>query len=196
MAFQLTSTFFQPLTPFLTTVRQTGFFEASAYMSIATVMAAVFFYYISKIFGRYGRYEGLSLLPRNLRRLSDFSLVWLTIAAFFVAFKTMIVEELDYTEIMWFQGYLPWMHFAIATACGALLFLLLQFRPRSRVMITGKWALKLYVQLALLAGYGLVAHRIWTEDFLGASSGLILLALFVYWQYELIYLSNLRLARD
>ena len=36
-------------------------------------------------------------------------------------------------------------------------------------------ALRRFQQLALLGGYALVIHRVWTEDLAGASSGIFLL---------------------
>ncbi|HWS55128.1 MAG TPA: carboxypeptidase regulatory-like domain-containing protein [Pyrinomonadaceae bacterium] len=165
--------------PLLRPLRQGGFFEAPVYMTLMTALSVVLFLFVLRALRRRGAAapEGRS---RPLWYALYFYVCWLASVSLAVAFKTMIVEELDYAERQWFEPYLPAIHFYVTSAC--LAYLALVVRPAA---LPRDLPLAVYVQAALLAGYGLAAYRVAHEELEGAAGGALLFATFAACNYDL-----------
>jgi hypothetical protein len=105
---------------------------------------------------------------------------WIAVGAFFVAVKMMIVEELDYQERKWFEAYLTPAHLFISSACFVYLALIIRSKHTYFDLL-----LAIYVQIALIAGYGVATYRVLNEDIEGAIGGVILLLFFAVCNYDI-----------
>jgi len=77
-----------------------------------------------------------------------------------VAFKTLIVEEMDYERRVWFEPYVGPLHFYIFSAVLAYIALLARARRTPIDALLG-----VYVQIALIGGYAIAVYRITNEPF-------------------------------
>lgn len=179
--FHYTWQFGRHFAPLLRVLRASGFFEAHVYMSLMGVAAVALYVWVFKRVRRGGP-PGAGGRAARLVWHSFYLLVcWLALTSLAVAFKTMIVEELDYAERQWFEPYLPGIHFYIASACLAYLALVVKSKPHFYDL-----PLVFHVQVALIAGYLTAAYRALNEDFAGALGGVILFFAFAVCNYDLI----------
>lgn len=149
----------EALGPFLLGLRGFGFFEAYVYMPVMTLASIAIFWRLAGTLDR-NRTLGDSRLSRALWLGVCYGLCFLVANALAVAFKTLIVEELDYTERVWFEAYVSPLHFFITAV--ALAYLVLIVRNRRSAL---DYVLALFVQVGLVAGYGVGVHRLLNEPF-------------------------------
>ena len=174
----------EALGPFLLWLRGLGFFEAYVYIPVMTAASIVVFWRLYGTFDR-NRTFGASRLLRIVWLGVCYALCFLACNSLAVAFKTLIVEELDYTGRVWFEAYVSPLHFFITAA--ALAYLLLIVRNRRAPL---DYALGLFVQVGLVAGYGVGVHRLLNEPFSLADpttgiSGLVFFAWFGLYNFDL-----------
>jgi hypothetical protein len=180
MEFHYTWQFGRHFAPLLRFLREIGFFEAPVYMTAMSVPAAPLFVCVFRSVRRRGPTAG-GRAARFLRYGLYLFMCWLAMTSLAVAFKTMIVEELDYQQRQWFEPYLPGIHFYVTSACLAHVALVAQSKLRVYHLL-----LVLYTQVALLAGYAVAGYRALSEDFAGAAGGVVLFAFFAACNYDLI----------
>lgn len=181
MEFHYTWQFGRHFAPLLRLLRESGFFEAPVYMSVMIIPAGALFVWV---FNKVRRNNTLRAKTRGARFLWYFFYLftcWLAMTSLAVAFKTMIVEELDYQQRQWFEPYLPGIHFLITSAGLAYIALIAKSKLHFYDLL-----LVFYLQAALIAGYWAAGYRALNEDFGGAIGGVILLILFAVCNYDLI----------
>jgi hypothetical protein len=115
---------------------------------------------------------------RRVWRAAGYVVCFLLTNALAVAFKTLIVEEMDYPGPVWFGSLVSPLHFYIVSATGAYLWLV----ARGRRTIVDR-ALAAYVQVGIVGGYAVGVYRIRFESFslldpTGAFGGFLLLGAF------------------
>lgn len=147
------------LAPLLLWLRGTGFFEAYVYMPLMTAASIGLFWWLYGTFDRH-RTSGASRLSRYVWLAVCYALCFLVTNSLAVAFKTLIVEELDYTNRVWFEAYVGPLHFYITAV--AVSYLVLIARNRRAPL---DYALGLFVQVGLLGGYAVGVHRLLNEPF-------------------------------
>ncbi|MEM9387907.1 MAG: hypothetical protein AAGA68_22830 [Pseudomonadota bacterium] len=148
------------LAPLLLAIRSTGFFEASAFLPLMTFASVALFLVLYRRLHRNGFFEEGHRIVRYTLALGYFTQCFLVLNAGAVALKSMIVQELDYSEWHW---YIPWvspLHFYIASVATAHLCAIWR---SDRAAIDN--ALCGYVQVGLLGGFYIAAHRLLTEPF-------------------------------
>ena len=163
----------QLLAPVLLAIRATGFFEWWVYIPTMTVVAALAYLGLLRRHRRAGASTGWPLARHGLHFLA----CWLGANALAVAFKTLIVQEMDYTEPVWFAGLVSPLHFYIASVTAAYLWIVTS-PGASRAERAGG----LYVEIGLFAGCTVGIHRLHTEpftvsDITSGIGGLVILAL-------------------
>jgi len=175
----------EAVAPFLLWVRSTGFFEAPVYMSAMTAVSIPLFLWLKRRL----RANGTLSTPRArvdlLWLTAYYGLCFLATNVLAVAFKTLIVEELDYESRVWFEAYVGPLHFYIVSAILAYIALLLRARREPLDVVLGA-----YVQMALIAGYAVGVYRMMNEpfsivDLTTGVGGLILAAYFAIYNYDL-----------
>lgn len=149
------------LEPFLIALRWTGFFEAYVYIPIMTVLSIVIFINMKHKIYANNTFEH----PIRKRFIKTFlfayySLCFLLTNSTAVAFKTLIVEEMDYDKLFWYIPYVSSLHFYITSVVIAYLYLL----HTNKSTISSR-ILCFYIQIALIGGYYIGIHRILNEPF-------------------------------
>ena len=114
-----------------------------------------------------------------------YGLCFLVTNALAVAFKTLIVEELDYPTRVWFEAYVGPLHFYIVSVVIAYLALIVRNTREALVRLLG-----IFVQIGLIAGYVVGHFRIFNERIsllepTGGFSGFVLCAYFALSNYDL-----------
>ena len=175
----------EALAPFLLWLRDLGFFEWYVYMPIMTVASVGMFWSLTKRLDSNGTFGGLRTQRRTLWLAAYYGLCFLATNVLAVAFKTLIVEELDYPTRVWFEAYVGPLHFYILSVVIAYLAVLVR-NTRERL----DRALGLYVQVGLIAGYGVGVFRILSEPIsllepTNGLSGFVLCAYFALYNYDL-----------
>ena len=149
------------LAPFLVVIRATGFFEAHVFIPLMCFLSVVLF------IGLKNRAMTNGVLEVGMRKkgfyvflFGYYSLCFLLTNASAVAFKTLIVEEMDYDQMYWFVPYVGPLHFYIVSVVLAHLHLVKSNRSSlfNRVLIV-------YAQIGYLGGYAVGVHRLLTEPF-------------------------------
>lgn len=147
--------------PLLVAIRATGFFEAYAFIPTMTLLSIFIFLSVKRMADTNGTFR--SPLRRRFRYVflaGYYSLCFLLTNATAVALKTLILEELDYTEPHWYIPYVGPLHFYMASVVLAHLYLI-----RTNVNSAYGRLLCLYVQFGLIGGYYVAVHRLTTEPF-------------------------------
>ena len=174
----------EALGPVLLWLRGLGFFEAYVFIPLMTAASVVLFW---RLYGTFDR-------NRTLRGSRVSRLVWLGVCyalcflatnSLAVAFKTLIVEELDYTGRVWFEAYVGPLHFYITAVALAYLWLIARNRREPL-----DHALGAFVQAGLLGGYAVGVHRLLNEPITLADpttgiSGLVFFAWFGVYNLDL-----------
>ena len=175
----------EALGPVLLWIRSTGFFEAYVYMPVMTIASVGLFLWLARRLRSNGTFEGPRSQGRRVWLAAYYGLCFLVTNSFAVALKTLIVEEMDYVTRVWFEAYVSPLHFYIVAVVVAYLVVLVRNRrsPLDR-------ALGLFVQLGLIAGYGVGIYRIFNEpisltDVTAGVSGFVLCAYFGLYNYDL-----------
>ena len=171
------------MAPLLLRVRATGFFEAPVYLSVMTALSIPLFIWLKN------RLQGNGTLPamrpRALWLVAYYALCFFGTNVLAVAFKTLIVEEMDYERRVWFEPYVGPLHFYIFSAVLAYIALLVRARRTALDTLLG-----VYVQIALIGGYAIAVYRITNEPFsivdpTTGVGGVILGACFAVYNFDL-----------
>ena len=175
----------EALGPLLLWLRGSGFFEAHVYMSLMTLLSVGVFWWLARRLRDNGTFDGDRPWSRRLWLAAYYGLCFLVTNSLAVALKTLIVEEMDYVTRVWFEAYVSPLHFYIVAVVLAYLVILWRHR-RSPI----DHALALFVQLGLIAGYGVGVYRIFNEpiswtDVTAGVSGFVLCAYFGVYNYDL-----------
>ena len=173
------------LAPFLTWLRDLGFFEWYVYMPIMTLASIGAFRSLLERLDANGTFDGGSAQRRKLWLTAYYGLCFMATNVLAVGFKTLIVEELDYPIRVWFEAYVGPLHFYILSVVLAYLAILVR-SSRERLDRT----LALYVQVGLIGGYGVGVFRILNEPIsllepTNGLSGFVLCALFGLYNLDL-----------
>jgi hypothetical protein len=148
------------LAPLLLAIRATGFFEWYVYMPVMTLAAIPVYRLVRR------RLDGAAAQQSDRRRQHPlwnagyFAVCFILTNALAVAVKTMIVEEMDYTEPVWFSALVSPLHFYIVSVAAAYLWLVADPQPGY-----GDWIRAAYVQVGLLGGYAVGVYRVVNEPF-------------------------------
>ena len=177
--------FGESIGPFLLWLRALGFFEWYVYMPIMTAVSIGIFWKLRDVLDRNGTFDGHRRPRRKLWLAAYYGLCFLSTNTLAVAFKTLIVEELDYPARVWFEAYVSPLHFYITLVAIAYIALIARNkRERSDL------ALGLFVQIALVLGYSVGVFRIFNEpisllDPTTGVSGFVLCAWLAFLNYDL-----------
>lgn len=162
-------------------LHRVNFFYFYFYVPLITVLAILLFCWVVIRVRRTGYLANHSRFLRVFWYSVHFLFSWIAVGAFFVAIKMLIVEELDYQERKWFEGYLTPGHLYISSAAWAYLAFIVKSKPTYVNLL-----LAIYIQIALIAGYGVATYRVLHEDVEGAAGGVILLLFIGLCNYDLI----------
>jgi len=181
MEYTYTWQFARHFEPLLGWLRESGFFEAHVYITVMTIPAVALFVWVIRRRRRNKLIGSGARVSRFLWNSLYFYVCWVAMTSLAVAFKTMIVEELDYQERQWFEPYLPGIHFYITSAGIAYIALTVRSSFRFPDLLLAS-----YVQIALVLGYIVAGYRALNEDLAGAAGGIILFLAFTSCNYDLI----------
>lgn len=149
------------LAPLLKLVRATGFFEAYVFMPLMTVLSIFVFIRLRKVLIINGTFESKFRGRFKWTLLSAYySLCFVLTNVTAVAFKTLIVEEMDYETPVWYLHLVGPLHFYITSVVLAFLWLL----RRNRNELLDR-ALCIYVQIGMLGGHYVGVYRLMNEPF-------------------------------
>ena len=148
----------EALAPFLLWLRGLGFFEWYVYVPVMTLGSIGIFWSLAKKLDSNGTFSGSRAQRRTMWLAAYYGLCFLATNLLAVAFKTLIVEELDYPTRVWFEAYVGPLHFFILSVVIAYLAVLVR-NSQDRLDRT----LGFYVQAGLIAGYGVGVFRIVNE---------------------------------
>lgn len=172
------------IAPLLIWVRGTGFFEAHVYMSAMTVLAIPLFLWLQRRLSDNETFRGTRQRFKSIWLAAYFGVCFLLTNVIAVAFKTLIVEELDYPTRVWYEAHVSTLHFYIASVCAAYLWLMWRNRhqPLDLVLIV-------FVQVGLIGGYAVAVWRVMHEPFsldvTAGISGVFLGAYFLVYNRDL-----------
>ena len=177
--------FGESIGPFLLWLRALGFFEWYVYMPIMTAVSIGIFWKLRDVLDRNGTFDGHRRPRRKLWLAAYYGLCFLSTNALAVAFKTLIVEELDYPARVGFEAYVSPLHFYITFVVLAYITLIVR-NAGGRL----DRALGLFVQVGLILGYSVGLFRIFNEpislaDPTSGVSGFVLCAWFACFNYDL-----------
>ena len=169
------------LGPLLEIVRSTGFFEAYVFLPLMTVTAMFLFIWFNRVLKRNGRFDvGIRSRLKILFQAAYFSMWFIATNSTAVAFKTLIVEEMDYETPVWFLHLVGPLHFYITSV--ALIFLWVVWRNRTKLIDR---IACLYVQVGLLAGYYAAFYRLTNEalEFTDPTTGISGILFFIWFGF-------------
>lgn len=175
----------QFLAPFLIFLRSTGFFEAYVFMPVMTALSIPLFVWLARKLARNGTFDGPAARFKKLWLAAYYGICFLITNVTAVAFKTLMVEELDYTSRVWFEAYVGPMHFYILSVCIAYVWMILRnSRTPLDVGLIG------YIQIGLIGGYSVGIYRLLYEPFsildvTTGISGIFLGAYFLLYNFDL-----------
>lgn len=157
------------LEPILKIVRATGFFEAQVFLTTMTIVSIVLFTKVVNVLKTNGTFE--IRVRKQFRKIvlgAYYTLCFIACNAIVVAFKTMIVQEMDYETKVWFLHLVSPLHFYIVSVTGG--FIWLAWRNRQTVL---DQLLCIYIQIGLCGGYYIAIDRLIREslDFTDPTSG-------------------------
>ena len=107
------------LAPLLVAIRGTGFFEWWVYIPSMTLAALAAYSWFLRRARSHGVPQPRNLLARLAAHLLHLGVCIVGANALAVAFKTLIVEEMDYPQPVWFAGLVSPLHFYIASVAVA-----------------------------------------------------------------------------
>lgn len=157
------------LAPFLKILRATGFFEAYVFIPVMTLISVFIFVKLLKIMKYNGTFKNELRSHYKVTVLSSYySLCFIFANVIAVAFKTLIIEEMDYETPVWYLHLVGPLHFYITSVTGAYLWLI----ARNRKSLFDHFLI-IYIQLGMLGGYYTAIYRIMYEpfDLLDVTSG-------------------------
>ncbi|MEM7540693.1 MAG: hypothetical protein AAF384_03795 [Pseudomonadota bacterium] len=173
------------LAPVLLMIQRTGFFEAYVFIPVMTAGALLVFVAVKKRV-----IANLVPVENSVVRLTLLGvylmLCFLAMNSTAVAFKTLLISELDYTQLHWFVPYVSPLHFYISSVAIAHLYLVAGDPRRStKLFLCG------YIQVALIGGYAIAAHRLMYEPFVltDVTTGLgaiFMLGWFSLWNWDVV----------
>jgi len=176
--------FFAPL---LLAVRSTGFFEAYVFLPLTAILAIMIFVRIYKKMAINGTFE-LSIRQRYRRVILPlyFMMCFFFTGGLAIAFKTMIIEEMDYTEPHWYIPYVSHLHFFIASVSLAYMYLMHSNNSSLLSKVLG-----VYVQIGFVGAYVIGAYRVIYEPWVlsdpaSGLSGFYLSAIFGILHFDVI----------
>ncbi len=164
------------LAPMLLAVRATGFFEYWVYIPVMTAIGVPIYWGLHRRCLRHGGLVAQHRAQRWALHALHLGITLLGANALAVAFKTLIVEEMDYPEPVWFLGLVSPLHFYITSVAAVYLWLVTGPRSSRGLGLQGA-----YAELGLFAGCTVAIHRLHTEAFsiwapTMALGGLVILA--------------------
>jgi hypothetical protein len=173
------------LAPVLIWVRNRGFFEWYVFMPTMTAVSIGLFVRLTARLKSNGTFSSHRAHRQLLWLAAYFGLCFLATNVLVVAFKTLIVEELDYTTRVWFEALVGPLHFYIVSVVIAYLILIVRNAREGRDRVLG-----LYVQVGLAGGYLVCVYRVFNEPIsllepTNGLSGFILAAYFAIYNYDL-----------
>lgn len=142
------------LAPLLLALRTTGFFEWYVYIPLMTLASIPLYGRLARRLASAGAFDVIPVRQRPLWRAAYYAVCFLLTNALAVGVKTLIVEEMDYTEPVWFAPLVSVLHFYIASVSGAYLWMIARSR---RTWID--WLCGGYVQVGLAGGYAVAVYR-------------------------------------
>ena len=149
------------LAPVLIPMRLTGFFEAHVYMSVMTLLSVFLFIRLAQASRSNNTFDTHPFYKfRKLILVAYYTLCFIATNATAVAFKTLIIEEMDYETEVWFMHLVGPLHFFIVSVAAAFIWLI--WRNRSSIL---DLMLCIYVQIGLLGGYYIGIYRLASEPF-------------------------------
>ena len=152
--------FGEALGPFLIAIRATGFFEAYVYLPVMTIISLFLFARLYNVMPVNGTFDlPLRYRLRHVIIPLYYLMCFFVTNAFVVAIKTLILEEMDYTDAHWFIPYVSYLHFYITSV--ALAFVYLVFTNKSN------WIsrfLCIHIQIGFVGAYWIGLHRILNEE--------------------------------
>lgn len=166
----------QWLAPLLLAIRSTGFFEWWVFVPTMTLLAIPVYRGFHRRLVRHGGLHAHNRIQRVAACALYLGVCVIGTNAFAVAFKTLIVQEMDYPEPVWFAGLVSPLHFYIVSVAGTYMFLVTGPQaPPWRL-----WQI-VYTEIGLFAFCTVAIHRLHTEPFsiwepTMALGGLIILA--------------------
>ena len=116
----------EALAPFLLWLRGLGFLEWYVYMPIMALASIGMFWSLTKKLNSNGTFSGSRAQRRTMWLAAYYGLCFLATNVLAVAFKTLIVEELDYPTRVWFEAYVGPLHFFILSVIIAYLAVLVR----------------------------------------------------------------------
>ncbi|WP_109434011.1 hypothetical protein [Aquimarina sp. AU119] len=149
------------LAPFLKLLRATGFFEAYVFMPLMTILSIVIFRKLRQTLKSNGTFNMAYHARFKILLLSIYySLCFMLTNVTAVAFKTLIIEEMDYETPVWFMHLVGPLHFYISSVVLAYLWLII----RNQNHLIDR-LLCLYIQFGLFGGHYTGIHRLLNEPF-------------------------------
>ncbi|MBQ4914576.1 hypothetical protein J8L85_09035 [Maribacter sp. MMG018] len=149
------------LAPLLKIIRATGFFEAFVFMPLMTILSVFVFIRLKRRLKGNGTFKnGLQKKMRLTLLVSYYSLCFMVTNVTAVAFKTLIVQEMDYKGTPWFINLVAPLHFYILSVVLAYLWLI----RRNLSGLTDR-LLCMYIQVGLIGGYYIGIYRLMNEPF-------------------------------
>ena len=149
------------LGPLLKLIRATGFFEAYIFIPSMTLLSIYIFMRLRKKLKRNNTFNAAFRSRFKWILLTTYySLCFLLTNALAVAFKTLIIEEMDYTTSVWFLHLVSPLHFYIASV--TIIYLWLLYRNQHKTL---DQVFCIYIQIGILGGYYAGIYRILNEPF-------------------------------
>jgi hypothetical protein len=148
------------LAPLLLAIRETGFFEWWVYVPTMTLLALAAYAGFLRRARRHGVPRHPSVLSRLATHLLHISVCVVGANALAVAFKTLIVEEMDYAQPVWFAGLVSPLHFYIASVAACYLTVVTGPATSRHARLQG-----VYAELGLFAFCTVGIHRLHTQSF-------------------------------
>jgi len=150
----------QWLAPLLLAIRSTGFFEWWIYIPSMTLLALAAYAGFLRRAARHGVPRSPNQLARLATHVLHLAVCVVGANALAVAFKTLIVEEMDYPQPVWFVGLVSPLHFYIASVAATYMTVVTGPGTSRHVRLQG-----VYTELGLFAFCTVGIHRLHTQAF-------------------------------
>jgi len=150
----------QALAPLLLAIRATGFFEWWVYVPTMTLVALAAYAGFLRRAARHGVPPPGNPLARLAGHVLHLGVCVVGANALAVAFKTLIVEEMDYPQPVWFEGLVTPLHFYIASVAICYMTVITGPGNARHARLQG-----VYAELGLFAFCTVGIHRLHTQSF-------------------------------
>ncbi len=150
----------QWLAPLLLAIRSTSFFEWWVFVPAMTLLAIPVYRGFHRRLVRHGGVLGPGRFLRPATSALHAGVCVVGTNAVAVAFKTLIVQEMDYPQPVWFAGLVSPLHFYIASVAATYMWMV-----TGPSVSRGRRAQGLYTELGLFAFCTVAIHRLHTEPF-------------------------------